>query len=59
MRLSARYASTLRGSPIGVYKTWGRGATIYRLRVFGLSETDATALCVRVKGDGGDCFSGR
>ena len=59
MRLSARYALPLRGSPIGVHKAWVRGATIYRLRVFGLSETDATALCVRVKGDGGDCFYGR
>ncbi len=58
-RLSARYALALRGSPIDVHEGWVRGVTVYRLRVFGLSEPDATALCVRVKGDGGGCFYGR
>ena len=33
-----------------------KGATIYRLRVAGLSKADAAALCARLKGEGGDCF---
>ena len=56
MRLSARYASTLRGSPIDVHKAWVRGATVYRLRVFGLSEAEAMGLCVQAKRHGGDCL---
>ena len=59
MRLSARYASALRGATIGVHKAWVRGATVYRLRAFGLSEADATELCAGVRGAGGDCFYGR
>jgi hypothetical protein len=49
-RLNAKYAPALNGATIGVHKTQVNGETIYALRVAGLSKTDATALCVRVKG---------
>ncbi len=55
-RLSAKYASALNGSSIGLHKAAVNGQTIYRLRVVGLSKADAAALCARLKGDGGDCF---
>jgi hypothetical protein len=55
-RLNAKYASALNGAAIGVHKAQVNGATVYRLRVVGLSRADAAALCARVKGDGGDCF---
>jgi hypothetical protein len=55
-RLSAKYASALNGSSIGVHKATVNGHAIYRLRVVGLSKADAAALCARLKGDGGDCF---
>ena len=55
-RLNAKYASVLNGAAIGVHKAQVNGATVYRLRVVGLSKTDAAALCRRVKDGGGDCF---
>ena len=58
-RLSAKYVSALNGAAIGVHKAQVNGATIYRLRVVGLSKADAAALCARLKGDGGDCFTAK
>ncbi len=55
-RLNTKYASTLKGSSIGMHKATVRGETIYRLRVVGLTKADAAALCARLKGDGADCF---
>jgi hypothetical protein len=55
-RLNAKYASVLNGAAIGVQKAQVNGATVYRLRVGGLSKAEAVALCGRVKGGGGDCF---
>ena len=55
-RLNAKYASVLNGSAIGVQKAQVNGATVYRLRVGGLSKAEAVAICGRVKGGGGDCF---
>lgn len=55
-RLNAKYASDLNGSTIAVHKALVDGETIYRLRVVGLSKADATVLCARLKGDGGNCF---
>ncbi len=55
-RLNAKYASALNGATIGIHKAQVDGATVYRLRVVGLSKADAAALCARVKGDGGNCF---
>ena len=58
-RLSAKYVSALNGAAIGVHKAQVNGATIYRLRVVGLSKADAAALCARLKRDGGDCFTAK
>ena len=55
-RLSGKYAGDLNGSSIGVHKAVVNGETIYRLRVVGLTEADAAALCARLKGQGGECF---
>jgi hypothetical protein len=55
-RLNAKYAFALNGAAIGVHRAHVNGATVYRLRVVGLSKADAAALCARVKGYGGDCF---
>ena len=59
-QLSAKYVSALNGAAIGVHKAQVNGATIfYRLRVVGLSKADDAALCARLKGDGGDCFTAK
>jgi hypothetical protein len=58
-RLSAQHASTLKGSKIGVHKAVVDGVTVYRLRVVDLSKADASALCERLKDDGGNCFLAR
>ena len=58
-RLSVQYASTLKGSKIGVHKAVVDGVTVYRLRVVDLSKADASALCTRLKDDGGNCFVAR
>jgi SPOR domain len=55
-RLNAKYASALDGATIGVHEAQADGATVYRLRVIGLSKADAATLCRRVKRDGGHCF---
>jgi SPOR domain len=58
-RLSAQYASTLKGTKIGVHKAVVDGVTVFRLRVVDLSKADASALCARLKDDGGSCFLAR
>lgn len=58
-RISAKYASTLKGSKIGVHKALVDGVPVYRLRVVDLPKADALALCARLKGDGGNCFVAR
>ena len=55
-RLNDRYASALNGSTIRLHRARVDGETVYRLRAVGLSKADATALCERLKGDGGSCF---
>jgi len=55
-RLNAKYASALHGSKIGVHTAILDGETVYRLRVVDLSRADASALCARLKNDGGSCF---
>jgi hypothetical protein len=54
-RLNIKYGSALRGSTVGLHKVLVNGETVYRLHVVGLSRDKATALCARVKGDGGRC----
>jgi hypothetical protein len=58
-RLSAQYASALKGSKIGVHRAVVDGERVYRLRVVDLSKADASALCARLKDDGGTCFVAR
>ena len=58
-RLNLRYGHALHRAAIGVRKAEIDGATIYRLRAFGLSADAAEALCARVKGDDGDCVIGK
>jgi hypothetical protein len=58
-RLGAQYASTLNGSKIGVHRAVVDGATVYRLRVVDLSKADASALCAKLKDEGGSCFVAR
>jgi hypothetical protein len=58
-RLSVQYASALKGSKIGVHRAVVDGETVYRLRVVDLSKADASALCARLKDDGGSCFVAR
>jgi hypothetical protein len=55
-RLNTKYASALNGSTIRLHKARVDGETVYRLRVAGLSKSEAEALCSRLKGDGGSCF---
>jgi cell division protein FtsN len=55
-KLNEKYASALGGTSLGVHKASVNGETVYRVRVVGLSKTDAAALCARLKGNGGECF---
>jgi hypothetical protein len=55
-RLHTKYASALNGSTIRLHKARVDGETVYRLRVAGVSKSEAEALCSRLKADGGSCF---
>jgi hypothetical protein len=54
-RLNTKYASALNGSTIRLHRARVDGETVYRLRVAGLSKSEAEAICSRMKGDGGSC----
>jgi hypothetical protein len=58
-RINVQHAATLKGSNIGVQKAVVDGVTVYRLRVVDLSKADASALCARLKVEGGSCFVAR
>jgi hypothetical protein len=55
-RLKSKYAEALGDSALGVHEADVKGETIYRVRVTGLSRSDAGALCAKLKASGGDCF---
>jgi TIR domain/Sel1 repeat/SPOR domain len=55
--LNAKYGTQLNGLPITVRKAVVNGETRYRLRVAGLTQTDAVALCAHLKAKGGDCLT--
>jgi hypothetical protein len=57
--LQTKYGSELGDRELGVKKADVKGETIYRVRVSGLSKADATALCVKLKAAGADCFPAR
>ena len=56
VRLKHKYADALGDAALGVHEADVKGETIYRVRVTGLSRSDAGALCVKLKASGGDCF---
>jgi len=55
-RLKKKYADELGDSALTVHQAEVKGETIYRVRVSGLSKSDASALCSKLKAGGGDCF---
>jgi len=58
-RLQTKYGSALGDTELGVRKAEVNGETIYRVRASGLAKADASALCQKLKADGGDCFIAR
>lgn len=58
-RLQRRFANDLGGRTPSVRRAEVNGKTIYRVRVGNMSRDDATALCERLKGAGGQCFVAR
>lgn len=55
-RLQTKYSDALGDASLGVRKAEKEGETIYRVRTSGMSKADASALCQKLKSDGGDCF---
>jgi hypothetical protein len=55
-KLKSKYADALGDSTLSIRQADVKGQTIYRVRVSGLSKTDASALCSKLKSGGGDCF---
>lgn len=58
-RLQTQLSSTLEGRRAVVTKGDVNGKTVYRVRIVGLTQENASALCSKVKGGGGDCFVAR
>jgi hypothetical protein len=58
-RLKQRHAAELGGAqPVSV-RANVNGKDIYRVRVTGMSQDEANALCNRLKSGGGSCFVAR
>jgi hypothetical protein len=55
-KLRSKYADALGDSALSIHQADVKGETIYRVRVSGLSKSDAGALCSKLKAGGGDCF---
>jgi hypothetical protein len=55
-RLGRKYAGDLGGRSLSYHAALSRGRTVWRVRVAGLAESDALALCNKIKGGGGACF---
>ena len=58
-RMQSQFGGDFGGRRATVIKGDVNGKTVYRVRVVGLSQEGATALCGKVKGGGGDCFVAR
>ncbi len=56
-RLSRKFADV--AGRLSVHKAQSGDKTVYRLRVSGLSQADAKALCAKVSSGGGNCFVAR
>jgi cell division septation protein DedD len=48
--------SELGGQPALIRKAEVNGSTIYRVRVGPMSKEDASSLCTKLQGSGGQCF---
>ena len=55
-KVQAQYGSALGGHKPSVVRAENNGASIYRVRVGGLSKEGAVAMCTKVKSSGGSCF---
>ena len=58
-RLQQRYGSALGGRQPSVRKATVGAKDVYRVRVVGMSQTDANGLCAKLKSSGGSCFVAR
>lgn len=58
-RLQQRYGAALGGRQPTVRKATVGEREIYRVRVVGLSQTDANGMCEKLKSAGGSCFVAR
>lgn len=58
-RLQKKFSSELGGLKPGIVKAEKEGKALYRVRVSNLSQSDASALCARLKAGGGSCFAVR
>ena len=58
-RLQQLQGRNLDGKRVSVVKGENNGKTVWRVRVVGLSQESATAMCGKVKGGGGECFVAR
>ena len=55
-KLSSQYGSVLGAYRPSVRKSEANGKTIYRVRIVNLAKDDATSLCEKLHGAGGQCF---
>lgn len=55
-QMQSKFSASFGGRKPTVIKGDSNGKTVYRVRIVGLSQDGATALCGKVKGGGGDCF---
>lgn len=55
-KVQGQYAGALGGRKPTVVRGEANGATVYRVRVTGLSKDGAAAMCAHVKESGGNCF---
>lgn len=58
-RVRQRYASELGGYQPTIRRASVENREVYRVRVVGLSQSEAGALCDRLKASGGSCFVAR
>ena len=58
-RMQQQYGASFGGRRATVTKGEVNGKTVYRVRLVGLTQENATAVCGKVKGGGGDCFVAR
>jgi len=58
-KMKTRFGSVLGGRTPSVHRAVVKSRTVYRVRVTGLSRTDASRMCSRLKSRGGRCFVAR